>query len=235
MTDFTGGTWRSLVDGSEVSIIPDSEVYLQDDWGDNKLTDRDDSGTTTHNGVEGVYRPEWSIDAGDPTVDDGQLLIEANEELVAISTDINVNLDEPTTFEWFDVDASEGRAGNSANIGMTCFAETNNHISRGTGVGDPGQAGLENGYAVVILDAGFRLKFGKIFDDGLNTLIDVDGFSPPYNIRVERSSNSEWELFVDDDSQGTTTDSEFDDPQFTGYTPMDDDDVVLRVDEMKVS
>jgi len=27
MTDFTGGTWRSLVDGSEVVVIPDSEVW----------------------------------------------------------------------------------------------------------------------------------------------------------------------------------------------------------------
>ena len=27
MVDFTGGTWRSLIDGSEVSAIPDSAIY----------------------------------------------------------------------------------------------------------------------------------------------------------------------------------------------------------------
>ena len=212
--------------------IPDSEVYFQDDWGDNKLQDRDGSGTTTYNGVEGVYRPEWNIEAGPATVDEGELLLIADDELVAIDADININLDEPTTFEWTDVDASEGRDGTSANVGLTCYAETNNHIGRHTG---EGQAGLENGYVVSILSAGSDVLFVSFDDGGFDDQLITASATPPYDIRVERDSNYNWELFIDDDSQGTATDDSYQNANYTGYTTMSDDDVVLRVDEMKVS
>ena len=42
MVDFTGGTWRSLVDGAEISAIPDSEVDSFEQYepgGDNNLSD----------------------------------------------------------------------------------------------------------------------------------------------------------------------------------------------------
>jgi len=44
MVDFTGGTWRSLIDGSEVSAIPDSGVLIdnfEDDDGDPIFHDGD--------------------------------------------------------------------------------------------------------------------------------------------------------------------------------------------------
>jgi len=51
MTDFTGGTWRSLVDGSEVSAIPDSVVSREEDDGD---------GTTSNQlGLEVELKSDW--------------------------------------------------------------------------------------------------------------------------------------------------------------------------------
>ena len=48
------------VNVTKASAIPDSDAYIHDDWDDGKLTNRDDSGTTTTNEQEGFYRPEWN-------------------------------------------------------------------------------------------------------------------------------------------------------------------------------
>lgn len=53
MTDFTGGTWRSLVDGNEISAIPDSVVSRESD----DSTDTVSGGTAY--GMEFTTSVEW--------------------------------------------------------------------------------------------------------------------------------------------------------------------------------
>ena len=105
MVDFTGGTWRSLIDGSEVGAIPDPwpNSYLQDDFGDGVLEDREDTETTTHNGVTGVYRPEWTI-SGEPVVVDEKVVFSDGE---TIEIDYDINTDEKTTWNWENVSVDD--------------------------------------------------------------------------------------------------------------------------------
>ena len=82
MVDFTGGTWRSLIDGSEVSAIPDSEdlrqrsdareLNLSDGETVDLLTDQTDNendlaavGNPTFNETTGLDVPAVTYDTSD--------------------------------------------------------------------------------------------------------------------------------------------------------------------------
>ena len=215
MSDFT--TWRSLVDGEEIGVIPDSEIYLQDDWGDNKLQDRDGSATTTHNGVEGVYRPEYVFQTTDENAEATDERLEVTGNTV-ISADINLNLDETITWE-FDVQAPDGSLTHS-NVGV--FSET-------TDITD--ERRLKEGYEFRIVDGANRFQ---ITDSGGSTssLIDAGSISFPADITIIREPSGDWELLVNGTSQGETTDTTFTEPLVTYFGTNSDNRLV--VDEYKV-
>ena len=228
MTEFT--TWRSLVDGEEISDIPDSDIYLQDDWGDNKLQDRDDSGTTTHNGVEGVYRPEWTALNGDSnlslaSVSNETLTVQSDEGLFA---DINLNLDETITWEWSNVDPSAGDAGGADNNWLGLFADDLDAVD----------AYVEGSYAIRVRndEAAELIHISdKSSSDGWTTIVGgSESISGEVDITVTRDPDGSWQLFVDGSSQGTGTDTQSTDPSHLPIWCQPDRDAVIDVDEIKV-
>ena len=229
MTEFT--KWRSLVDGAEISAIPDSQVYLQDDWGDNKLTDRDDSGTTTYNGVEGVYRPEWKIDDGSPEADDNQLQYSSGD---ALHAEIELNLDETVTWEFENVDGSASGGESSGQYVISLMADTTDHFA-----GDETEIGYSEGYELFMRDddAGDLFRFRRNDDAGSDneTLISADNPTDGRDIKVTREPDGTWQLFLDGDSVGgTEVDDTYTDPIITGYVARGNRNVIVSVDEMKV-
>ena len=224
MTEFT--TWRSLVDGAEIRAIPDAEVYLHDDWGDNKLQDRDDSGTTTHNGVEGVYRPEWGqVDGRDlPSVDDEKLVKQSEE---ALQTDVNINLDETVTWEFNGVDLTDaGEDGDNSRVAYWhLFSETL----------DLSADDLKQSYLIRI-SGDINVELEEVDSNGDTTAIitgkELD--TEIYDLKVERSPSGEWEIFVDDESQGTATDTSHTDPQYVAITNQGGEFGTQRYDELKI-
>jgi len=203
MVDFTGGTWRSLIDGSEVSAIPDPwpESYLQDDWEDNKLQDRDGQDTTTHNGVEGVYRPEWNV-SGDAEANNDELIVTGGDE---VETEISLNLDETITWEFKDLSLEGDR------FFIPLFSETAQTSSNR----------VENGYS-------FRLISGNTgivshdSDGSTDGIVTSDLPDELDDVEITRQPNGEWELIIEGTSEGTGTDTEHDNPQHAVFTSFSD-------------
>jgi len=197
------------------SAIPDPDVYLDDDWGDNRLTDREDSGTTTYNDVEGVYRPEWTntiTGFSNPTAADGKIICEDDE---GVTTPINLNLDE--TIEWLfnDVDMSEAGTGGTDGFHVCLFAEQNSDTTNAT---------LEQGYHVYFNRGTADVRLVYMDENGDRTDIIQSGqaFDDVQSWRVTRQPNGEWELFDNsDDSQGTETDTQSTNPQYAAVIGRD--------------
>jgi len=233
MVDFTGGTWRSLIDGLEVSDIPDA--YLKDDFGDNpdELTEREGGGTTTYNGVEGVYRPEWQQFESEslPKVENERLQVERDEYML---TPININLDEPTTWEFDDVQHL-GSGARQCNV--TLFAETDTMVT-----GDETFSGaLDNGYFLRITEESeneISVRLQRLDGTPSDAVILIDGglVSTPVDIAVSRDENGNWELFYDEDSQSDpVTDTTYEDVQFVSIGGRDHPDFEqVSVDVIKV-
>ena len=215
---------RSVSTG--VSAIPDSDIYLQDDWGDNKLTDREDSGTTTHNGVEGVYRPEWETleFQTTPSVDDGELEVGSGE---GIYTDINLNLDEQIHWE-FDIDFSDGGSGGSNSGGVILYSETVDEASFRDSF-------VQNSYVFFFINRdGGDIRLLRYDDDDDSQIVADDGLGNDVSVEITRSPGGEWELIIDDSSVGTGTDDTYTDVNYTGFTARDEI-VEFSVNEYKVS
>ena len=200
--------------------IPDSDIYLQDDWGDNKLTDREDSATTTYNGVEGVYRPEWTIRDNEPTVDNEELQMTGGDGIFA---DINLNLDETITWTW-DVFVPDIGGGFGDSIRTHLWAEQTENDTNGR---------LFESYFVDIRN-GERWELAKIDSNGENTVL-VFGTSNTgeSTVEVTRSPSGEYNFIIDGTSQGTETDTDFTDPQVTAIIGNDGSEADFR--EMKVN
>lgn len=175
--------------------IPDSDVYLHDDWGDNKLQNRDDSGTTTYNGVTGYYRPEWTTDDGSPSASNQKLQITSGDGLY---TAINLDFSQTITWTWTDVTFNGSSEQTLGLFGETGSIPISNFYN-----------GVYPGYAV-ILGSDDRIRLIRI-DDGNetgsilteNTLSSTTGVT----ISVTRSSSGDWELFEGDTSLTTVTDA----------------------------
>ena len=214
------------IDGRAVArrAIPDSDVYLQDDWGDNNLRDRENSGTTTHNGVEGVYRPEWNTAEGfvDPTVANEQLTIENGE---GIDTEINLNLDETVTWELNGVDVSGSSTDSSDQARVALFAEQR------TDYNDDNS--LHRSYTLFIRrDSSLGIQ--EIDNSGnFDTILNGENTTGTVDITVTRSPTGDWEAFIDGDSVDTGTDTNHTDPQYTAFTAKDSPSIDFN--EIKVS
>ena len=189
MTNYT--QWKSLVDLHEYSAIPDSDVYLHDDWGDNKLQDREESGTTTHNGVEGVYRPEWVITDNTPDISDEIITVSPGD---GIETGINLNFNETVVWEGSITSQSGLSAGGDVfSIGL--FADAN----------DSRAHYVDNGYLLWI-DGG-DIAVREVTGGSPTEILSTTLPTAPYDWSVERESNGGWTLFVDGTQQDTTTDT----------------------------
>ena len=178
------------------AAIPDTEVYLHDDWGDNQLTtDREGSGTTTHNGVEGVYRPEWAVELGDASVSNEEVTLDTDETVVG--TDININLDE-TYRVWWEFEDGGGRT----TLGI--FAETN--VTNTASF-----ASFEKSYFILNSTADNLFRLIKKDEDGnTDAVISSDGDAISAGFAgAERDSNGNWELFVTTDALETPRDELF--------------------------
>ena len=175
------GDGRILFDGP---AIPDSDVYLHDDF-DGGETDREDAVTFTYNGEEAFYRPEWSQEggSGDITGWDGSVNVGS---ITVYAADINLNLSETVRWYW-DVESLGGR------LAMGLFAETSNAYI-------DAYAKLENGYFV--MDSGGDIRIIKHDTDGSRTdlITDDSTFSGSRFYGVERDSEANWELFATDET-----------------------------------
>ena len=212
MTEFT--TWRSLVDGARIGDIPDSVVLL-DDWADGKLTsDRDDFNDTEFSGTEStlvddgssgsIQRPEWTVDNGSPSVSDGLLQLSQDE---SVRTNFDVSSIDNYTWE-FKIDD----AANFAGLNITA----NSSSQRG------GNRSYTDGYNIRIESDGsinFRVNDG----DSISTLIEGTEASYPEVVRIEVDDSGNWEMYQNDESQGTTQDSTFAESDWIGVWAQDDD------------
>jgi len=214
----------------EVIDIPDHEVYLHDDWEDNRLTDREDSGTTTYNGVEGVYRPEWTALNGDsnlslPSVSDEILTVQSDEGMFA---DLNLNLDETVTWEWSNVDPSSGASGDFNNNYLGLFADDIDAVD--VYVKDSYAIRVQNGEAAELLHLS-----DKDSSDGWSTVVSGSTtITGAVDITVTRDSDGNWELFVNGSSEGTGQDTQSTDPSYLPIWCHVTQDAVVDVDELKI-
>jgi hypothetical protein len=165
------------------SAIPDSEIYLHDDWGDNKLQNRDGGGTTTHNGVEGVYRPEWTIQSGSPSVSNGTLTTSTGQ----ISTTCNLNDSEPITLEVTNFSVN-GAGDNSAIYFWYQDADNRWQLTFG---GDADEIQV-----VKRVSGAFTIVGTYATGDLVNR-----------NVTVSRDNADSWSLTVDGTERDTWTDS----------------------------
>ena len=89
MVDFTGGTWRSLVDGAEISAIPDGLVYgwLHDEGSGDTTTDSVEDLTVEFNNIDWVEDSDhvggWSIDLNESNEGDILAPLESNQPITA--------------------------------------------------------------------------------------------------------------------------------------------------------
>ena len=224
-----GFVWK--VGGRAASFpsgIPDSEVYLHDDWGDDRLTDREDSETTTYNGEEGIYRPEWTTDRGSPTASGGALQVSDGEGLY---TGISLNLSEDVVWEINGLDDSGSGDGNTDGFNVVVFSETNNFVEDST------SASFDNGYVadvnpidrselirLFVFENGSRAEIGRIEERG----------SVPDDIKVTRESDGTWKIEAGGETEDLGQDTTFTDPQYTGFVTQDGS-VDVALDEYKVS
>jgi len=188
--------------------IPDSDVYLHDDFGDNKLQNRDGSGTTTHNGVEGVYRPEWTIENGSPTVSNEELSIVGGDR---IYTGVNIDLSSVLTVE-ATVDASNTGSLLADQINIGIFAEQVTDVSFDQ---------YHQAYYISILGQNtVQLRYRDA--SGANdSIIEGSYADSDRAFSATRQPDGTFELFVEGVSQGTATDTQFENPQFAPITGRD--------------
>ena len=202
------GSLRNVSVG--IVAIPDSDVYLHDDWGDNQLTsDREDAGETTHNGVTGFYRPEWTIVSGSPTVVDGQLVMETGQ----ISVSANLNDDEPITLELDNLTVLDG------GTSFPFWYQDD-----------------DNRWQLDVSESNQQVKLVKRVEGSFTDVIEanVDSVSN-IDVRLERDDTDNWTLFVNDSEEGSAADNYEPTMSEVRINPFggNEDDTIL--DEIKLS
>ena len=214
------GSLRNVSVG--MAAIPDDGVYLQDDWGDGKLTDRDDANTREQTifgeTFDTRYRPEWAEQAGTPSAsssEDGFATV-GEGELIRTGTDWTEGVWE-WEFEWQNVQDSGGRRAFEFELWRE---DSDNYI-----------------YVRVAPDSSdgtFRLE-----EDigGSTDVIISDNFAndeEKHTLRVERDeSTDDWELFLDGESRGTGSQNPNADPIETGLAAGRGTEVDMRVYNLK--
>ena len=207
------GSLRSVSTG--VSAIPDTGVLL-DDFADtptvtsSEVTDRKDFGELAYqfdrpseqetDFNNAPSRPDYNVDSGAPTVDNGLLQLDFEDHLLANQFEMDLNGDRTWEFEFDNI------SGSSWTVVISIFAETNNYTTDS----DPSVSttGLENGYMFFARDDLDCRIFRVDGDDDTTQLIRDDlPSTSDVTVTITRASNGEFELFADGNSLGTATDT----------------------------
>jgi len=215
---------KITIDGNTVfGGIPDSDVYLHDDFEDNKLTNRDGSGTTTYNGVQGIFRPEWTLDTGTETVSNGQLIGNDGDHFRA---DINLNLN--FDINWIlDFTIPENGVNDSTNF--TLYSESTTEVS-----------GFSNGYAegyVFVTDTSSNTRLVKLGSSGNATRL-LEGLPNPNqgDVLVTRTSTGDWSVTIDGTTFGPVNDTEYTNPEYLGFSKRENEvGDIATVESIKVN
>ena len=184
---------------------PDTNVYFHEDWGDSQLENRGEWADFTHNGEDGVYRPEWEVSES-PFAANDQVHLDSGDR---VSHEINLNMSETIVWEFTDVEEPDDM------MYLQLMAESDNPI----GAGEP----FDDGFALEIDDdsgAIGQVKLRLIENGEIDgqVLVGDDPSSFPCDVTVTRDSSGEWELFIDGVSEGTHTNSDHDNPEFTSLS-----------------
>jgi hypothetical protein len=176
-------------DGSAVfSAIPDESIYLQDDWGDNKLQNRDGSGTTTYNGVTGYYRPEWTIPNGSPSASNQTLSFADGDTLYC---DFNLDLDETIRWTWTNIHDLTTDDTTQAILAPLATTRT-----------------ISNGFVLESYNLGINTTDARLWaidaNGSTNKIIGNPSTPPtPFDMSLERSPSGDWTLFFNGSSVGS--------------------------------
>lgn len=193
--------------------LTEIQNYLEDDWNDNRLTDREwrssdiSQGVFAHpdaneagNTLIGRYRPEWNrVDPTTHNIIDGELVIpgdkDSNENEEVIATPSNVM---SGTYK-FDFRGSPlpSEGGNALNLSFISDGYTLLNINNKVYIN------------IRWTDGGSDYRLVKDDSGTISDLISP-GWTPDTNTHTSefsRSSFGDYELFLDGVSQGTTTDT----------------------------
>ena len=216
------GSLRNVSVG--IDAIPDNDIYLQDDWGDNKLQDRDGSGTTTYNGVEGVYRPDWNVPRSSVVAENENLVMNQG----VAYTDINLNLDETVTWRYDNIEYDETSSDTDSQFSIALWSESTNFDRRF----------MESSYTLFFEPSNDEVRLiyvdSDINFDELIAPVSIPA-SPISSIEVERSDGGEFSLAIEGTEKGSATDDSLESPEYTAFVSRDDGDYEQSIDEIKVS
>ena len=222
------GSLRSVSTGVE---IPDSGVLL-DDYANgptvtsSSITDRlnfeqleyqfdrpSDEETEFNNAPS---RPDYSVDSGDPVVEDDLLQLDFEDHLIAESFDMDLDGVRTWEFEFDNI------SGSSFAVVNSLFAETDNYTTDSDS--SISTNGLESGYMFFARgDADARI-FRVDGDDDITELLRGDlPSTSDVEVTITRDSGGEFELIADGTSLGTATDTTYTTPNYTGIACARDD------------
>lgn len=221
MADFTWTSetdWSNAQDSNDIkvdggsfglaSVIPDSGVYL-DDYADNKLSNRDDYSTTPlspeslepdTSDYSNPSRVDWNVGAGSPTATGEQLELSNAEYVWGTLPEVDVTIEYDFTF-----------------VGSLSKNQYDTVLATGTSQRS-GEFNLEEGYYLEIDSDGSGIRLFSGSSGGFTELIAALGLGisadQTVTIRLENNYDSgadehNFELFIDDTSYGTATDSTY--------------------------
>jgi len=233
-TDITGATiddtdiTEITVDGDtvfkEVSA-PDPNVYFHDDFDDGKLQNRDDSATTSYNGVTGVYRPEWTFDNGSPTVTNGDLDYTNPDSAKA---DLSLDLSQTVTWEFTNLRINVG--GNQTPF-FGLFYEDDPVRSP-----DDFPPTLFPGYFFRSNPSVPQTEFGKIDSNGNGTtLVQLNNVAlDNVDMTVTRTPSGQFTVKTNGSTITSFTDTQHTNPQYIGFSGRTGGFNQMLLDELKI-
>jgi hypothetical protein len=171
--------------------IPDESIYLHDDWGDNKLQNREGTATTTTNGVTGTYRPEWTIDNGTPEATNTELTMATGDTL---HTAINLDFSSKITWRWYNVDNL-----GSDRLIMVPFSEGTYAVG--------GSDLINTAYNLTANSTDIRFYWVDSNGNTNKIIGNLSTPSTPFDMRLERASDGTWTLFTNGNDRGSGTDT----------------------------
>lgn len=204
------------------------DTYISDDWDDNALTGRTNPETGAfphpnddkHAGdiLVGMYRPEWTVDGGTPSVTSGHLVIDSSGEELSTASEANIGSWEHT-FNWSTNDGS-------GEYRFTFLSTVKRGVLAGNGDGYYVRCQNPSGgsYDLQRSDAGTR--------SNVVTSTWAADTGVIHSSRADRDPYGNFELFYDGTSQGTATDTNYDDSWVAYITGSGS---TIHIDDLQVS
>lgn len=195
--------------------------YLRDDWGDNELENRTLTYEREYEGVDGVHRPNWTVDGNEPLVRDGTLEIRDGD---GVTSEINLNLNETVAWE---IDREYvGVSDSAAGVSVILFAETNNVFDE--------NRSMERGYGIYLRDEDVGSIIRR-YDEGTTENIEVGvDIGNSDLVEVKREAGGYWEILADGETVYEFEDNTYDNPAYLSFRSRDGEDAEIDVNEMRV-